>query len=72
MEKFISDELKTPIAAILNHNKEVAIVSFIVEKDGQISNAEIKTNPGNGLGEELLRVVNKMPTVEESNSTLRL
>jgi len=61
MEKFISDQLKTPIAVTLNHNKEAAIVSFIVEKDGQISNAEIKTNPGNGLGEELLRVVNKMP-----------
>ncbi|MEO5581752.1 MAG: energy transducer TonB [Saprospiraceae bacterium] len=41
------------------------IISFVVEKDGSISNARIIEDIGSGCGEEALRVVNSMNTMNE-------
>ncbi len=59
--KFITKELKYPIAAEYNKKEGMAIITFIVEKNGQITNAKISSNPGHGMGEDALRIVNKMP-----------
>ena len=37
------------------------IVSFVVEKDGAVSEIEAVTNPGYGTAEELMRVINRSP-----------
>ena len=36
-------------------------VTFVIEKDGQVSNAKILRDIGGGCGEEALRVVKNMP-----------
>ena len=36
-------------------------VTFVIEKDGQVSNAKILRDIGGGCGEEAIRVVNNMP-----------
>ncbi|MEP7322511.1 MAG: TonB family protein [Saprospiraceae bacterium] len=41
------------------------IISFVVEKDGSISNARIIDDIGSGCGEEALRVVNSMNAMNE-------
>ena len=37
-------------------------VSFVVEKDGSMSNIQVKNNPGYGMGEEAIRVLKSMKT----------
>lgn len=37
-------------------------VSFVVEKDGSISNVRVPKDPGNGLGEEAIRVLKSIKT----------
>lgn len=37
-------------------------VSFVVEKDGTLSNITVPRDPGNGLGEEAIRVLKSMKT----------
>ena len=61
LNKFISKELKYPIAAEYNSKVGIAVIKFIVEKNGIITNAKISSNPGYGMGEDALRIVNKMP-----------
>jgi len=39
-----------------------AVVSFIVEKDGQITDPQIARSVGYGIDEEVIRVVENMPT----------
>ncbi len=39
----------------------MVVVSFVVEKDGQITNPEILRSVGGGCGEEVLRVISTMP-----------
>ena len=36
-------------------------VTFVIEKDGQVSNAKILRDIGGGCGEEVLRVIRTMP-----------
>lgn len=37
-----------------------AVVAFVVETDGTVSNAELLRDPGHGVGEEVLRLVREM------------
>ena len=37
-------------------------VSFVVEKDGSMSNIQVKNDPGYGLGKEAIRVLKSMKT----------
>ena len=60
MLEFIYQNIKYPKAARKAGIEGVAVVGFLVEKDGTISDAEILRNPGEGTGEEALRVVNLM------------
>lgn len=58
---FIHDNLIYPQLALDNNITGTVHVTFVVEKDGQITNAEILHDIGGGCGEEALRLVNSMP-----------
>ena len=61
MLQFLSSHLRYPSMALENRITGTAVVSFVVEKDGSISNIEIVKEIGGGCGKEAARVVNKMP-----------
>lgn len=60
MLEFIYTNVKYPETARKAGIEGVAVIRFLVEKDGTISDAEILRNPGGGTGEEALRVVSLM------------
>jgi bla regulator protein blaR1 len=57
----IYTNIKYPLAAKEAGTQGTVVVSFIVEKDGSISNPEIARSIGSGCDEEVLRVVSTMP-----------
>ncbi len=59
--KFIYTNIKYPQVARKNGTQGTAIVSFIVEADGSLTNFEILKDPGDGCGEEAKRVLESMP-----------
>ena len=59
---FLKENLKYPKIAREVGVQGTAVIRFIVETDGSISNAEIMRDPGAGTGAEALRVVRSMPT----------
>ena len=60
MLDYVYSNIEYPEAAVEEKVEGMAVISFIVERDGSLSSAKIYRNPGAGLGEEALRVVNKM------------
>lgn len=60
MLKFIYENIKYPTIARENNVQGTAVVSFVVEKDGSISNIEILRDPGAECGLEAVRVVEMM------------
>ncbi len=61
MLQFMSENIKYPYEAAEEGISGYVYLSFMIDKQGNIVNIEIKKNPGKGLGEEALRVVSKMP-----------
>ena len=59
---FLYRKLRYPAVAKENRVQGTAVVTFVVEKDGSISGAEVVRDPGAGLGAEALRVVETFPT----------
>lgn len=59
-EKNIKDNFRTPIVNGEKIEGKV-YVSFVIEKDGLISNISILRDVGNGTGEEAKRVLQNMP-----------
>ncbi len=59
--QYIYSNVKYPSIARENGIQGVAVVSFIVEKDGSISKLEILKDPGGGCGKEVTRIVKGMP-----------
>ena len=59
--QFLGSNLSYPDTAKEQNITGKVIVSFVVEKDGRITNAKVIKDIGGGCGEEALRVVNKMP-----------
>ena len=59
--QFLASNLNYPNTAKEQNIKGRVIVSFVVEKDGRITNAKVIRDIGGGCGDEALRVVNKMP-----------
>jgi TonB family protein len=62
LEAFIQGNLRYPAKAVEYGTSGTALVSFIVEKDGGVSNARILHDPGAGTGKEALRMINLMNT----------
>lgn len=61
MLEFIYKNLDYPTQARDKKIEGTVVVSFIIEKDGSVSGAEIKKEIGGGCGDEVLRVVGLMP-----------
>lgn len=47
--------------AKLKNNAVKVFISFIVEKDGSLSDFTVLKDPGNGVAEEIKRIVNQSP-----------
>ncbi len=61
---FLSKNLEYPRLAKEINLTGTVYVEFIVWKDGSIRNVKIIRGPGSGIGEEVIRVINKMPNWE--------
>lgn len=61
MLTFIYSNIKYPALARENNVQGTVVVSFVVEKDGHLSNAKILRDIGAGCGEEVLRIAQEMP-----------
>ncbi len=59
--EFIYSNIKYPAIARENGVEGVVVITFVVEKDGRITDARILRDIGAGCGQEALRVVNMMP-----------
>jgi len=62
---FLSSKLNYPALARENGISGTAVIRFVVEKDGSLTNLEIVKDPGGGLGKEALRVVKLMNNMDE-------
>ena len=58
---YISHNLKYPEAALKDKIGGKVYVSFIIEKNGEITHARVEQGLGHGLDEEALRVVKNSP-----------
>ncbi|MEZ4933493.1 MAG: TonB family protein [Saprospiraceae bacterium] len=56
--------LRYPAIARENGIEGLVVIQFVVEKDGQISDAKVVRDIGAGCGQEALRVINAMPAWE--------
>ena len=61
MYKWLAEHLKYPAEAAKIKVQGRVMVQFVVEKDGTITQAEVKRSPDDLLSEEALRVVQLMP-----------
>lgn len=61
MHKYIADNLSYPMLARENHITGRVYITFIVEKDGSISNVKTLRDIGGGCGAEACRIVRSMP-----------
>lgn len=62
--QWLAKNLKYPEEAVKNKVQGRVFVQFVVEKDGTITQAEVKRSPNDLLSEEALRVVKLMPKWE--------
>lgn len=60
MLEFVYKSLRYPAEAGANRAEGTAVINFAVEKDGSMSNLRIVRDPGYGMGEEALRVMQLM------------
>ena len=61
MYKWLAENIKYPQVAKETGISGTVIVTFVVEKDGSVTNAKILKGIGGGCDEEALRVVSAMP-----------
>lgn len=59
--EYIYSEVKYPAIARENGLQGNVIVSFVVDKNGKVSSPKIQRDIGGGCGEEVLRIIKKMP-----------
>ncbi|MBV8389555.1 MAG: energy transducer TonB [Mucilaginibacter sp.] len=59
--KFLGQNIKYPAVAKEKKVEGKVFVSFIVEKDGSLSNIKVLKEPGSGCGNEALRVMKLSP-----------
>ena len=62
--KYLSENIKYPEQAKKENIQGRVYVTFVVEKDGSITDAKVLRSIGGGCDEEALRVVNAMPKWE--------
>ena len=59
--KFLGSHIKYPAVARENNVSGRAYISFVVERDGSLTDIKILRSPGSGLGEEAVRVLKMSP-----------
>jgi len=59
--KFLQKHLRYPDGAVADHIQGKVWLSFIIERDGHLSNITVDRGPGYGLDEEALRVLKLAP-----------
>jgi protein TonB len=59
--KFLQKHLRYPDGAVADHVQGKVWLSFIIERDGHLSNITVDHGPGFGLDEEALRVLKLAP-----------
>jgi periplasmic protein TonB len=59
--KYLSSTLRYPTAAREAGLDGIVFISFVVEKDGSISDIRVLRGPGGGLDDEAVRVIRNMP-----------
>ncbi|RZK79085.1 MAG: energy transducer TonB [Pedobacter sp.] len=59
--KFISKNLRYPSMALDQEKQGKVFISFVVERDGAISNVTVSRGAGFGMDEEAMRVIKKSP-----------
>ena len=57
----VMGRFRVPAVARENGVEGTAVVSFVVERDGRLTELEVLRDPGGGIGREALRVVAGMP-----------
>ena len=62
MFNFIRENVKYPKLAKAEGKEGRAVVSFVVDKSGKIRDVEVVKDPGNEMGKEAKRVIEKFPT----------
>lgn len=71
MFKFIRENIRYPEAAKTEGKEGRAVISFIVDKSGEIREVKLVKDPGSGMGEEALRIVESFspwtPGIYEGN-----
>lgn len=60
-KEFIRSQMKYPESAAQQKIEGIVELSFVVEEDGTLTNIQIVSDPGGGLGEEALRIYEHMP-----------
>lgn len=65
LQAYLYRNVKYPDAAKSKGLQGRVVVSFVVEKDGSLSNIKLVQDIGNGCGDEALRVVNSMNQFNE-------
>ena len=73
--RFLHDHMKYPAVAEENGIQGKVIVNFIVERDGSISNAQIKKSVDSSLDKEAIRLIKSMPRWipgKQNGSTVRV
>jgi protein TonB len=61
LDAYIAKNLKYPQKARMAGIEGIVSVTFVIEKDGSVSNIEVLKDIGYGCGDEVVRVLKKMP-----------
>lgn len=61
LQEYLSKSIKYPQQAKETGAEGTVMLTFVVEKDGSITDIKILRDQGSGLGEEAVRVVSEMP-----------
>ncbi len=61
LQEYLSQSIKYPKSALETGAEGTVMLTFVVEKDGSITDIKILRDAGSGLGEEAIRVVREMP-----------
>lgn len=72
---WVQQNVKFPQIALENGIQGRVVLSFVIEKDGRLTNVEVLQTPDRSLSEEAIRVLNKSPKWtpgKQRNQTVRV
>ena len=72
---WVQQNVKFPQIALENNIQGRVVLSFVIDKDGRLTNIEVLQSPDRSLAEEAIRVLNKSPKWspgKQRNQTVRV